>query len=84
MSSYWGSKLAVFLKGDAMLTWNNIEKLGGSKTYLETDPRDPPMDTLLYRIIDDKMHICAGDKKTDSCQVNIYVLSLSFYFYFYF
>ena len=70
MFSYLGSKLAVFLKGDAMLTWNNIEKLGGSKTYHETNPRDPPMDTLLYRIIDDKMHICAGDKKTDSCQVN--------------
>ena len=54
------------LKHDAMLTWRNIEKLGGSKTNHLED-----VDTLTYRIVDDNMHICAGDKKTDSCQVII-------------
>ena len=61
-------------KRDAMLTWKNLEKLGGSKTIFGIN-----MDTLNYRIIDDTMHICAGDNKTDSCQVitkplNLYLL----------
>ena len=47
-----------------MLTWNNIEKLGFSKTK-----HTSVMDTLTYRLVDDKMHICAGDNKTDSCKV---------------
>ena len=51
-------------KRDAMLTWKNLEKLGGSKTSFRNK-----MDTFNYRIIDDTMHICAGDNKTDSCQV---------------
>ena len=46
-------------KHDAMLTWRNLEKLGGSKTIFGIN-----MDTLNYRIIDDTMHICAGDNKT--------------------
>ena len=54
------------LRHDAMLTWRNIEKLGVSKTNHLED-----MDTLTYRLVDDNMHICAGDRKTDSCQVII-------------
>ena len=54
-----------------MLTWDNIEKVGGSKTNLEGDP-----DSLTYKIIDDKMHICAGDTKTDACQVSIQPFSI--------
>ena len=54
------------LRHDAMLTWRNIEKLGGSKTNHLED-----MDTLTYRLVDDNMHICAGDRKADSCQVII-------------
>ena len=50
--------------GEEMLTWNNIEKLGFSKTK-----HTSVMDTLTYRLVDDKMHICAGDNKTDSCKV---------------
>ena len=52
------------LKRNPMLTWRNLEKLGGSKPNFKSD-----MDSLNYRIIDDTMHICAGDNKTDSCQV---------------
>ena len=52
--------------GEEMLTWNNIEKLGFSKTK-----HTSVMDTLTYRLVDDKMHICAGDNKTDSCWVII-------------
>ena len=55
------------LRYDAMLTWRNIEKLGGSKTNHLED-----MDTLTYRLVDNNMHICAGDTKTDSCQVIIH------------
>ena len=51
-----------------MLTWNNIEKLGGSVSIYGTD-------TLTYRLIDDKMHICAGDNETDSCKVIYATLS---------
>ena len=65
MSSYQFSELAVLLKGDEMLTWNNIEKLGGRSSYASD------MDTFTYRIINDKMHICAGSNKTDACQVII-------------
>ena len=64
-SSYQASELAVLLKGEEMLTWNNIEKLGGRNSVWGD------VDTLTYRVINDKMHICAGDKKTDSCQVII-------------
>ena len=60
------------LRHDAMLTWRNIETLGGSKTnFPESD-----MDTLIYRVIDDNMHICAGDNKTDSCWVIIQTLNI--------
>ena len=63
------------LRYDAMLTWRNIEKLGGSKTNHSDD-----MDTLTYRIVDDNMHICAGDTKTDSCQVIIQPLNFFLFF----
>ena len=59
------------LRYDAMLTWRNIEKLGGSKTNHLED-----MDTLSYRLVDENMHICAGDKKTDSCWVIIQPLNI--------
>ena len=59
------------LRYDAMLTWRNIEKLGGSKTNILSDDPESDMDTLTYRIVDDNMHICAGDNKTDSCWVII-------------
>ena len=65
-------RILTDLKPDAMLTWKNLEKLGGSKTSIKSD-----MDTLNYRIIDETMHICAGDNKTDSCQVIIKPLNLS-------
>ena len=63
------------LKHDAMLTWRNIEKLGGSKTNIPSDDPESDMDTLTYRLIDNNMHICAGDAKTDSCQVIIQSLN---------
>ena len=51
----------------SMLTWENLEKLGGSKTYV------PPgeMETLIYRPISERMHICAGNTRSDSCQVGM-------------
>ena len=64
-SSYQAFELVVLLKGEEMLTWNNIEKLGGRTSVWGN------LDTLTYRVINDEMHICAGDKKTDSCQVII-------------
>ena len=64
-------------RSKSMVTWKNVwktlEKLGGSKTYV------PPgiMETLIYRPINERMHICAGNTKTDSCQVGM----LSWVFY---
>ena len=58
-------------RSKSMVTWKNVwktlEKLGGSKTYV------PPgiMETLIYRPINERMHICAGNTKTDSCQVGM-------------
>ena len=49
----------------SMLTWMNLEKLGGSKTNIPHSD----METLIYRPMNDKMHICGGDIKTGSCQV---------------
>ena len=53
-----------------MLTWNNIEKLGGSTSWWGD------LDTLTYRFINDRMHICAGNSNTDSCAVIIQPLCI--------
>ena len=52
----------------SMLTWMNLEKLGGSKTNVPHSD----METLIYRPMNDKMHICGGDIKTKSCQVGTF------------
>ena len=48
---------------NSKLTWENLEKLGHSKSYVSA------AETIIYRPINNRMHICAGDTKTDTCQV---------------
>ena len=64
-----------FLKGDmknltgsvsnSMLTWKNIKKIGHRKSVSSNS------ETLIYRPIINRMHICAGDTITDTCQVTL-------------
>ena len=70
VTPYLGSELVVLLKGEEMLTWNSIRTLGGS-TSIWGD-----VDTLTYRFINDRMHICAGNSNTDSCAVIIQPLCI--------
>ena len=60
---------------DSVLTWQNMEKLGNSKSVFLNK-----LETIIYRPINEKMHICAGDTKTDTCGV---IISLSDYNRFY-
>ena len=48
---------------NSKLTWKNLEKLGHSKSYVSA------AETIIYRPINNRMHICAGDTKTNTCQV---------------
>ena len=57
---------------NSVLTWKNIEKLGYSKSNFSE------IETIIYQPINDRMHICAGDTKTDSCQVILFLSDYSY------